>query len=119
MKGVAGQAALDRTPDELFAVVAAGMHTPGWSDAMWTHLNQALRFGRARPENALTDDELRSIAAPVRFIWGEDDPYGGPEIGRRAAELMPDAEIEVVAGRHAPFLDHPERCAELIRAVTA
>ena len=73
MKGVIGRAALDRTPDEFCDVVSAGMRMPGWRDAMWTHLNLALRFGRGRPENHLTDDELRSIAAPVDLIWGKDD----------------------------------------------
>jgi pimeloyl-ACP methyl ester carboxylesterase len=115
MKGVMGQATLDRTPDEFFDVVAAGMRVPGWRDAMWTHLNLALRFGRQRPGNALTDDELRSIAAPVQFIWGQDDVYGGPEIGQRAAALIPEGRLEVVPGNHAPFLDDPERCAALIR----
>ena len=115
MKGVAGQAALDRTPDEFFAVVAAGMRVAGWRQAMWSHLNLALRFGRGRPENVLTDAELRSIAAPVLFIWGQDDGYGGPEIGRRATELIPDARLEVLPGKHAPFLDDPARCAALIR----
>lgn len=115
MKGVIGQAALDRTPDEFCQVVAAGMRMPGWREAMWTHLNLALRFGRGRPENNLTDDELRLIAAPVLFIWGQDDVYGGPEIGRRAAALIPEGRLEVMPGNHAPFLDDPERCAELIR----
>ena len=115
MKGVMGQAAVDRTPDEYFAVVSAGMRMPGWRQAMWTHLNLGLRSGRERPGNALTDDELRAIAPPVLFIWGEDDVYGGPEIGRRATALIPGARIEVVPGNHAPFLDDPERCAALIR----
>jgi pimeloyl-ACP methyl ester carboxylesterase len=115
MKGVLGQAALDRTPDELVAVVSAGMRAPGWREAMWTHLNLALRAGRARPGNALTDAELRSIAVPVRFFWGADDVYGGPEIGQRAVALIPDAAIEVVPGNHAPFLDDPERLAAVIR----
>jgi pimeloyl-ACP methyl ester carboxylesterase len=114
-KGVIGQAALDRTPDEFCDVVSAGMRMPGWREAMWTHLNLALRFGRARPENSLADDELRSIAVPVLFIWGEDDVYGGPEIGRRAAALIPDGRLEVMPGNHAPFLDDPRRCAALIR----
>jgi len=119
MKGVMGQAALDRTPDVFFEVVSAGMHMPAWRDAMWTHLNLALRFGRGRPENPLSDAELRAIAAPVQFIWGRDDVYGGPEIGERAAELIPGGRIEVVPGNHAPFLDDPERCATLIREATA
>jgi pimeloyl-ACP methyl ester carboxylesterase len=119
MKGVIGSAALDRTPDEFCDVVSAGMRMPGWREAMWSHLNLALRFGRARPENHLTDDELRSIAAPVDFIWGQDDVYGEPAIGRRAAELIPDARLEVVPGNHAPFLDDPERCASLIAGAMA
>lgn len=81
---------------------------------MWTHLNLAMRFGRERPENHLRDDELRSIASRVQFIWGQDDVYGGPEIGRRAAELIPEARLDVMPGNHAPFLDDPERCAALI-----
>jgi pimeloyl-ACP methyl ester carboxylesterase len=119
MKGVVGQAAIDRTPDEFCDVVAAGMPMPGWRDAMWTHLNLALRFGRGRPENHLTDDELRSISAPVRLIWGRDDVYGGPAIGQRAAELIPQARLDVMPGNHAPFLDDPERCAALIRDAVA
>jgi len=23
------------------------------------------------------------------MVWGDDDPYGGPEMGRRAGALMP------------------------------
>jgi pimeloyl-ACP methyl ester carboxylesterase len=114
MKRVIGQAALDRTPLEFWELVAAIGRMPGWHDAMWTHLNLALRFGRERAENNLSDDELRSIATPVCFIWGQDDAYGGPQIGRRATELMPRARLEVMSGNHAPFLDHPERCAALI-----
>jgi pimeloyl-ACP methyl ester carboxylesterase len=86
---------------------------------MWTHLNLALRSGRARPGNSLTDDELRSIDVPVVLVWGEDDVYGGPEIGRRAAGLMPHGRLEVVPGNHAPFLDDPARCAAIIEEVAA
>ena len=71
------------------------------------------------PENNLSDDELRSIAKPVCFIWGQDDAYGGPQIGQRATELMPRARLDVMSGNHAPFLDHPERCAALIMDAVA
>jgi pimeloyl-ACP methyl ester carboxylesterase len=85
---------------------------------MWSHLNLAMRSGRARAENVLGHDELRSIATPVQLIWGDRDVYGGPEIGERAAALLPDAGLELIEGGHAPFLDEPERCAELIRQAT-
>jgi pimeloyl-ACP methyl ester carboxylesterase len=119
LKGVLGRPALDRTPDAMIEVIAAGMRVPGWRQAMWSHLNLALRAGRARPGNALTEAELRSIAAPVVFIWGDRDVYGAPAIGRRAAAVMRDARVEEIAGNHAPFLDDPERCADVIRAATA
>ena len=90
------------------------MLMPGWRTAMSSHLNLALRSGRARPENLLTDDELRSIVPPVDMIIGDDDVYGGPAIAERAAALMPDARVHVMPGGHAPFADDPARCAELI-----
>jgi pimeloyl-ACP methyl ester carboxylesterase len=113
-----GPRAMAQTPDVFFDVVRAGMAKPGWGEAMWTHLNLAMRVGRARPENVLTDDELRSIATPVQLIWGDGDIYGGPEIGRRAVAVMPDARLEIIPGGHAPFLDDPPRCAALIGDAT-
>lgn len=62
----------------------------------------------------LADAELQRLATPVLMIWGDADPYGDPEIGRRAAALMPSAHLEVIPGCHAPFLDDPERCGALI-----
>jgi pimeloyl-ACP methyl ester carboxylesterase len=110
-----GAPAAQGQPDAFFAVVGAAMAMPGWSEAMWTHLNLAMRFGRQRPENVFGDDELRRIEAPVRFIWGTDDVYGPPSIGERAASLMPDARVDVIPGAgHAPFLDDPEACARLV-----
>ena len=94
------------------------MAMPGWRLAMRSHLNLAMRSGRPRPENLLTDDELRSIEVPVRLILGDDDVYGGPEIGRRAAALMSDARVHVLPGGHAPFADEPETCAALIRGAS-
>jgi pimeloyl-ACP methyl ester carboxylesterase len=115
--GVVGPRGAARAPDGFFETVHEGMRQPGFRTAMTSHLWLAFRFGRARPENFLTDAELRAIAAPVLLIWGEDDPYGGPEMGRRAAALIPDAQLAVIPGRHAPFLDDPERCGTLIAAL--
>jgi pimeloyl-ACP methyl ester carboxylesterase len=112
-----GRHALDRLPDSYFEVMAATMRMPGFRLAMTSHLNLAMRSGRPRPENTFTDDELRSIAVPVELIFGSDDVYGPPDIGERAVELMPAARLHVLPGGHAPFLDDPQRCAELIRDI--
>ena len=110
-----GRPAAERMPDSYFEVIRATMLMPGWRVAMFSHLNLAMRSGRARPENVFTDDELRGIDVPVRMIFGDRDVYGGPEIGARAVELMPDARLEVISGGHAPFLDDPAHCAALIK----
>jgi pimeloyl-ACP methyl ester carboxylesterase len=119
MAKVLGRHALERTPDAFFDVVRAGMRMPGWRQAMWSHLNLALRAGRQRPENILSDDELRAIRAPVLLIWGDGDVYGGPHLAEHALARIPSARLEVLAGGHALFLDDPERCGQLIDRATA
>lgn len=118
MASVLGERALDRTPDAFFELVRTGMAKPGWGIAMGTHLALAMRAGRVRTDNILTDDELRAITAPVQMIWGDRDVYGSPQIARRARQLLPDAQLEVIEGGHAPFLDDAERWAQLIRGRT-
>ena len=113
-RGVMGPRAAERAPGGFFEVVHEGTRQPGFRTAMLTHIYLAMRLGRPRPENILSDSELRQLRVPVLMIWGEEDPYGGPEIGQRACALIPDARLEIIPGRHAPFLDDPERCAALI-----
>jgi len=113
-RGVIGPRATERAPDGFFEVVYEGMRQPGFRTAMLSHMSLAMRFGRPHPENLLSEDELRQLSVPVLMIWGDKDPYGDPEIGRRACALIPDGRVEVIPGRHAPFLDDPERCGALI-----
>jgi pimeloyl-ACP methyl ester carboxylesterase len=113
-RGVIGPRAAGQAPEGFFEVVHEGMRQPGFRTAMLTHMQLAMRFGRPRPENVISDSELRQLMVPVLMIWGDEDPYGGPEIGRRACELLPDARLAIIPGRHAPFLDDPERCGALI-----
>lgn len=112
--GAVGHRGAERAPDGFFEVVHEGMRQPGFRTAMLSHMWLAMRFGRPRPENFLSDAELQRIAAPVLMIWGDEDPYGGPDIGRRAAQILPHASLEVISGRHAPFLDEAARCGALI-----
>lgn len=57
---------------------------------------------------------LRRVAAPTLFIWGADDPNGGPETARRFTERLPNATLEVLTDAgHAPWIDEPELAAEL------
>jgi pimeloyl-ACP methyl ester carboxylesterase len=113
-RGVIGPRAAERAPDGFFEVVHEGIRQPGVRTAMLSHMWLAMRFGRPRPTNFISDAELRTLARPVLMIWGDEDPCGSPDIGKHAVALLPDARLEVIPGRHAPFLDDPRRCGELI-----
>jgi len=49
------------------------------------------------------------------FIWGEDDPQGGADAARRFVAQVPGAELEMMAGGHAPWLDDPDKVATSVR----
>lgn len=66
----------------------------------------------------LTADLLGRITAPVGFLWGDDDPFGGGDVARGFAALVPNARLEVVAGAgHAPWLDDTAGAARFATSV--
>ena len=44
-----------------------------------------------------------------------DDPCGSLDTGHAAAELMPEARLEIVGIGHLPWWDEPGECARLVR----
>jgi pimeloyl-ACP methyl ester carboxylesterase len=72
--------------------------------------------GRPRPEWVFTDEQLGRIAVPILFVWGDREPYGPVDVARRAAALMPDARVEVIAGGwHHPWLADAPAAAQALR----
>jgi poly(3-hydroxyoctanoate) depolymerase len=69
-----------------------------------------------RQEGDLTS-RLRDLQAPTLLLWGDADPISPVAVGQRLAELLPRAELVVVAGgthdlaseRAAEILPHIER----------
>jgi pimeloyl-ACP methyl ester carboxylesterase len=60
---------------------------------------------------------LRQITPATLYLWGEDDPFGNVELGRRSAAAQPDAVLRSFpASGHLPWLDDPEVHADLVRA---
>ena len=69
----------------------------------------------ASPEHDLRGD-ASSITAPTLLIWGRYDPVIPLRVGRRAAALIPGAELSVYDSGHVPHTTLPERfAAELIQ----
>jgi pimeloyl-ACP methyl ester carboxylesterase len=62
-------------------------------------------------------DFLRQITPPTLYLWGEDDPFGGIDLGKRLAAAQPAATFKSFpAAGHLPWLDDPETHARLIRS---
>lgn len=100
---------------EIRDMLLAAQRIPTYADSMLALMQALMHSTRRRRESVVTAAELRRISHPVRLIWGERDPFGGPASGRRAADLMPDAGLHVVPGGHAPWLHHTDLVAGLTR----
>jgi pimeloyl-ACP methyl ester carboxylesterase len=103
-----------RLSEEFFEMLAASQELPGYATAWSTLVERCLTLRGAVPDVRLGKEELRRVRQRTLFVWGEGDAFGGPEIGERAARLMPRAELEAVPGGHLPWLDEPEVCAEAV-----
>jgi pimeloyl-ACP methyl ester carboxylesterase len=65
----------------------------------------------------LSPDLLGRIETPTYFLWGEDDPMGGPDVARAFAAQVPDAELELMpAAGHAVWIDDPDHAAKTVGA---
>lgn len=61
-----------------------------------------------------------TLPGPVLIVWGKQDRVTTPSQAGRAAELFPDARIELFEScGHFPHWDQPERTARTVLAATA
>jgi pimeloyl-ACP methyl ester carboxylesterase len=67
------------------------------------------------PRVMLDDGLLGRVTAPIGLLWGDGDPFGGASTAQAFALRLHDAELEVLPGAgHAPWLDAPDRAAEVV-----
>jgi pimeloyl-ACP methyl ester carboxylesterase len=72
--------------------------------------------GRPRRSCVISDDELERLTQPTLFVYGEDEPYGNPDVAHRAAALIPDARVEVIrCGWHHPWLTDARGVGRIVR----
>jgi pimeloyl-ACP methyl ester carboxylesterase len=114
LKAPLGRAAWAQTPQEVFEIHHLTSRRPEFAPTTATLLQNLFRWRTPRPHIELTDPELAGLRQPVRFLWGDNDMFGGPEIAERAAGLMQDAAVEVHPGGHHLQIDDPERCGRFI-----
>lgn len=100
---------------EIRDVLLACERLPDYSASMLSLMHAVMRFGKPRPQIPLTAERLRLLRYPVQLIWGDHDPFGSVDTARRAVDLLPHAELHVVAGGHVPWLRGAEQIGAVVR----
>jgi len=83
-------------------------------------INELLVEGRLNPHYVLPDREIQKLTVPTLWLWGEADPFGGVDIGKRIHSGMMASEfVSFKNSGHLPWLDDPQAHAEHIAAFVA
>lgn len=87
----------------------AEIAVPGTTESLASLVRDSLRLRGAHPEY-LVRDEVTGIDDPTLFVWGSEDQYFPPSVGRPVAEGMSDARfVELDGVGHAPWLEPDAR----------
>jgi pimeloyl-ACP methyl ester carboxylesterase len=89
------------------------------TDSMQNDLSIGGRFLSATtstdPRLVLSPEDRGAIRTPMLFIWGDRDPFGGPDIAQAYAAAFPNAQLRLLEGvGHAPWMDDAEGVATSI-----
>lgn len=102
-----------RHPDLLDSLVEAG-RDPVATAANVAELRTLISPLGMRSATRIRPEELRRVTVPTLMIWGDHDPVVSVADAQAAAELIPDARLEVLPAGHIPQLGHPDRVAKLL-----
>ena len=110
---------------------SAGMDSGRFEMDMLTWRDALLKYtDTLRQENGLNrnimkrgkayeygEELLRQIKPATLYLWGEADPFGGVEIGKRCVEAQVNASLKSFPGSgHLPWLDDPDTHAGLVHS---
>jgi pimeloyl-ACP methyl ester carboxylesterase len=110
----AGAHAVRSVSADVIDLHALPMRLPGQAASFRSLLRRLLDGRRPRPENVLTDAELRSFTVPLLFVWPDDDVFLPPAAGKPSVDKIPTARFVTMPGGHFPWYDDPDRCAALV-----
>ncbi|MFP9192034.1 alpha/beta fold hydrolase [Natronosalvus vescus] len=103
-------------PDEFYEVIAASKELPGRQESLRSLTTEQGSFGRMHPLFDLRD-EIIDIERPTAFVWGTEDAYWPPEVGRPVADRMVNATFEVLEGHgHVPWMEPGDETETRIRS---
>lgn len=102
-----------RHPDLLEALVAGGNDSVA-AAADRAELRALINPFGYRRSMRFRAEQLQAVEVPTLMIWGDRDSVGSVAVARNAAQLIPDARLEVLPVGHVPQLGCAERTADLV-----
>jgi pimeloyl-ACP methyl ester carboxylesterase len=108
-------------PREEVDHAVAVLNNPRTRNAFQAMLHEALAFDRKtqRPnflQMMAQEEWYRNVDLPCEIIWGKCDQTVPVYVGYMLEHQLPDARLTVIPDcKHAPLLECPRTCAQLIR----
>ncbi len=95
-------------PEPFYELLAAGQKLPGRKRSLRSLTTEQGSFGRMHQIFDIRE-EIVGIDRPTAFVWGTEDSFWPPEVGRPLAERMSDAAFhELPDHGHVPWLEPGE-----------
>lgn len=104
------------TPEAFYELMAARQQLPGREQSLRSLLTEEGSFGRM---HRLFDirEEIVDIERPTAFIWGSEDFFWPPEVGRSVADEMSHAELYHLPNHgHMPWMEPGDETEQHIRS---
>jgi pimeloyl-ACP methyl ester carboxylesterase len=102
-------------PELIESLVAAG-NDPVAAAADLAELQAIISPLGFRPALLIRQEELRQLRVPTLLVWGDHDPVGTVDVAEAIADLIPNAQLEVLTAGHVPWLGNLDRTARLVSA---
>lgn len=102
--------------EAFYELMADSQSLPGRQESLRSLQSAQGSFGRM---HSLFDlrDEMVGIERPAAFVWGTEDSFWPPSVGRPVAEKMPEAEFHTLSNHgHMPWLEPEEKATEAVRS---
>lgn len=101
-------------PESFYEVLAANNALEEQTRSLRTLNRRAGSFGRMHPLYDITD-EIKNLTVPTTFIWGEQDAFFDPSVGRPVVQAMTDASLHVLPEHgHMPWLEPSNEVASML-----
>jgi pimeloyl-ACP methyl ester carboxylesterase len=101
--------------EAFYELLAASSEMPDRQKSLRSLQSEQGSFGRMHSLFDLTD-EIVDIKRPTAFVWGTDDSFFSPDVGRPLADEMPNAEFHELPNHgHMPWLEPGDQTETAVR----